>query len=110
VVSLKSGKIIVLCKITLLSDPVTYGTLEVMVDWHYSKCVQACPNCIGCTRDVSFSFTCFAVHEVPQVKLHPLSVCAACTGATVIAAGSEKRGNFMQILNFSFKTLITLKL
>ena len=35
-VSLKSGKIIVLCKITLLSDPVTYGTLEVMVDWHYS--------------------------------------------------------------------------
>ena len=41
-VSLKSGKIIVLCKITLLSDPVTYaGTLEVMVDWHCSKCIQA---------------------------------------------------------------------
>ena len=45
-VSLKSGEISVLHEITLLSDPVTYGTLEVMVDWHCSKCVQACPNCI----------------------------------------------------------------
>ena len=67
--------------------------------------------CLGVdTRDVSFSFTCFAVHEVPKVKLHPLSVCAACTGATVIVAESEKRGNFVQILNFDFKMLITLKL
>ena len=45
-VSLKSGEISVLHEITLLSDPVTYGTLEVMVDWHCSKYVQACPNCI----------------------------------------------------------------
>jgi len=42
---LKNGKILILCKITL-SDPVTYGTLEVMVDWLCSKCVQACPDCI----------------------------------------------------------------
>ena len=39
-VSLKSGEISVLHEITLLSDPVTYGTLEVMVDWHYSKVKQ----------------------------------------------------------------------
>ena len=31
-------------------------------------------------------FTCSAVHEVPQVKLHPLSLCAACTGATEFLA------------------------
>ena len=58
VVSLKSGKIIVLCNITLLSDPVTYGTLEVMVDWHYSKCVQACPNCIGWDLDWPRCYSC----------------------------------------------------
>ena len=45
-VSLKSGEISVLHEITFLSDPVTYGTLEVMVDWHCSKYVQACPSCI----------------------------------------------------------------
>ena len=57
-VSLKSGKIIVLCKITLLSDPVTYGTLEVMVDWYCSKWFQACLNCIGCDLDWPTHYSC----------------------------------------------------
>ena len=57
-VSLKSGKIIILCKITLLSDPVTYDTLEVMVDWHYSECVQACPNCVGWDLDWPRCYSC----------------------------------------------------
>ena len=84
-VSLESGKSIILCKITLLSDPVTYGTLEVMVDWHCSKCVQACPNCIGWDLDWPRCYSCnMACTIIGLISMDTYLGECSCAGPAVL--------------------------